>query len=98
MAWAMATTAFPVPATRGALGMSGPSNPLAPWISGHRRGGRVRGFAAPLKTPTSSRPIRCKTRSQGLTLVPISAQLEDLRERISHVGAQLKHLRATSTG
>jgi hypothetical protein len=35
---------------------------------------------------------------QGLTLVHFSAQLEDLREHIAHVRAQLEHLRDTSTG
>ena len=35
---------------------------------------------------------------QGLTLLHFSAQLEDLREHIAHVRAQLEHLRDTSTG
>jgi len=35
---------------------------------------------------------------QGLTLAPFKAQLEDLREHISPVRAQLEHLQATSTG
>jgi len=37
-------------------------------------------------------------RGQGLTLVQFSAQLEDHREYIAPVRAQLEHLRATSTG
>ena len=34
---------------------------------------------------------------QGLTLAHFKAQLEVLRKHIAHVGAQLEHLRATST-
>ena len=35
---------------------------------------------------------------QGLTFVHCLAQLEDLREHIAHVRAQLEHLRDTTTG
>jgi hypothetical protein len=35
---------------------------------------------------------------QGLTLAHFTAQLEDLREHIAHVRAQLEHLQYTSTG
>jgi hypothetical protein len=34
---------------------------------------------------------------QGLTLAHFRSQLEDLRERINHVRAQLEHLQDTST-
>jgi hypothetical protein len=37
-------------------------------------------------------------RRQGLTLAQFKAQLEDLREHIAHVRAQLEHLLDTSTG
>jgi hypothetical protein len=36
--------------------------------------------------------------SQGPTLAHFRAQLEDLREHIAHVRAQLEHVLATSTG
>ena len=35
---------------------------------------------------------------QGLTLAHFRPQLEDLREHIAHVIAQLEHLQDTSTG
>mmetsp|Transcript_32845 Transcript_32845/g.82789 ORF Transcript_32845/g.82789 Transcript_32845/m.82789 type:complete len:242 (-) Transcript_32845:49-774(-) len=62
MAAAMAVTAFSARAPCGAVGMSGPSSPDAPWISGQFRRGLIRGLSAPMYTSTSSRPIRCKMR------------------------------------
>jgi len=38
------------------------------------------------------------TSCQGLTLTHFKAQLEDRREYLAHVRAQLEHLRDTSTG
>ena len=49
--------------TLGAAGMSGPSSPLSPWISGQFRFGRVRGLSAPLYTGTSFRLMMLSMRS-----------------------------------
>jgi len=43
-------------------------------------------------------PPAPSTSHQGLTLGHFRAQLEDLREHIARVGAQLEHLRDTSKG
>jgi hypothetical protein len=54
--------------------------------------------ASPKVTPVHAVTGVLSSHSQGLTLTHFTAQLEDLREHIAHVRAQLEHFRDTPTG
>jgi len=59
-------------------------------VRGHRGGRRQRAVEVEVQEPTRLEP--------GAYIRSLSAQLEDLREHIAHIRAQLEHLQDTSTG